>query len=91
VPYMAPKPHFNLVVKDKAMHIDRLTWSTELMEANSLAGCGKTSLLQCIALRSRQWTGGVAMNGQSPGGEYYNITGRILRHHGHACRVPTTR
>jgi len=41
------------------------------------SGCGKTSLLDCLALRTRDFKGGLALDGKPLTGEFYTNTGYV--------------
>lgn len=41
------------------------------------SGCGKTSLLDCLALRTRDFKGGLALDGKPLRGEFYANTGYV--------------
>lgn len=41
------------------------------------SGCGKTSLLDCLALRTRDFKGGLALDGKRLTGEFYTNTGYV--------------
>lgn len=41
------------------------------------SGAGKTTLMDCIALRNRKWFGAIKLNGKSPKGDYFNSTAYV--------------